>query len=168
MTWYCIRSATRQEKRAAEGLAQLSAAIEVYLPCSTNWRRHAGRKERVKRPLFPGYLFVSLPDELQHAALGVDGVHDFIRARGGEPRPMFIASEAVNAIRDAERAGAFDDTKGKEPEIKPGAQVRISSGPFSGFIATVKQARGNRVQVLYALFGRSGTMTLDVAKLQAA
>jgi len=169
MTWLCIRTITRQEKRAAQGLTQLGPDVAVYLPCSTAWRRHANRKERVQRPLFPGYLFVSLPDSLQHAALGVDGVQDFIRSRAGEPRPLSVDPQAVEGLRALEQAGGFDDTRrSKEAEIFPGAKVRIAAGPFSGFIATVQKARGNRVKVLYEMFGRSGAMTVDAGKLRAA
>jgi transcription antitermination factor NusG len=166
MSWMVIRSATRQEKRAASSLAELG--FEVYLPLEARWVRHARQKTRATYPLFPGYLFARLSREDVWKALEADGVHNIL---GLERNTATVEPVLIEALRDEEISGAFDQTL-KDPAkkaFKVGQQARVTSGQYSGFIGQVVQNRGkNRVLLLVSLFGRPQKIERPLSELEAA
>ena len=56
--WYVVYAQPHAEARAAEQLGR--QGYEAYLPQQRRWLRHARKRELVRRPLFPRYLFVAL------------------------------------------------------------------------------------------------------------
>lgn len=166
MTWYVIRSATRQEKRAAASLSEL--LIPVYLPLETRWVRHARQKTAQTYPLFPGYLFADIEPELIWTALLADGVHNIL---GLERNTVTVDPRLIEALRGEELSGVFDLTL-KDPAkkaFKVGQQARVTSGQYSGFIGQVVQNRGkNRVLLLVSLFGRPQKIERPLSELEAA
>ena len=165
MAWYVVRSATRMEPRAEASLRELG--LNVYLPCETRWRRHAHVKERVARPLFPGYLFVDLEPADFYLATRADGVHKIM---GLERRRETVNAADLAWLFFAEHMGAFNRAPWTpEPIFKPGRLVRITKGHFAGVLAEIKEARGSRkFAVAFEWFGRSRKAELPVGQLAAA
>lgn len=167
MTWYVVRSATRQEKRAEAALKELGFA--VYLPRLVRWQRLGKAKKRVESALFPGYLFVALePPERFRAVLSADGVHAFVGV-GGAPAP--IDGKWVDLFRQSEARGDYDKTRRPATEglYRPGQEVKVGLGRFADWTGTVVQmTSGQRVEVLLHLFGRNHLKTLHVDNLHAA
>ena len=55
--WYAVQCKPNKERTATQQLA--NQGIRSFLPVREKTRRHARRIERVRVPLFPGYLFVT-------------------------------------------------------------------------------------------------------------
>lgn len=171
MTWYLVRSATRQEHRAVASLKE--AKFEAYYPKLTRWER-IGRYQRRdirQSALFPSYVFVQIPDGCFATVEAADGVSGVLRymARDGVFRPRQIPHDLVSELQEAEAAGAFDRTMDHydDGKPKPGDRMRVKSGGWWGHIATIKGMHGpHRVKVLLALFGRENEVTMDIAQLE--
>lgn len=108
--WYAIRTATRQEFKAQEGLRE--QGFVVYLPCETLIRRLGGAKEPVRRPLFVGYMFVHCEPQSWSVVRDTQYVHEFVKVMTGQgaqpaPFPTFVIAE----VFWQELTGAFDRTK---------------------------------------------------------
>lgn len=172
MSWYVVRTATRQEPRALKSLQE--AGFGAYLPQVTRWERLGRLKERSlkRRPLFPGYLFAVIPDGLFFAAEDLDGVHAVLRytSASGEQRPRSVPDALVATLLQAEAAGEFDNTEPEDPgRPRVGATMRVKSGGWWGHLAQIVGMDGpQRVKVLLALFGRMHEVTLDIAQLEVA
>jgi transcription antitermination factor NusG len=166
LSWYVVRAATNRERKAVAGLEEVG--FGAYLPCRTRWVRHARVKAKVKRPLFVGYLFVGIDHERQNmrAAAEVDGVHAFVRLGGVAPRA--VNAGIVEAIWAAEVEGVFDETKPPTvPRIGKGALLRITGGPFYGFVVQALDVPNkDKIRVLLSVFGRESPMEVDVRKVE--
>lgn len=166
--WYVLRSATRREKSALSSLR--NAGYTAYMPARTMLARHARKTEKRYPPLFIGYMFLLDPGEKGFYALdNCDGVSGLVYANG---RPAKVAHKDVASFFFAQWLGAFDETSklgavGYKP--KRGDTAKIIQGPYSGVVGKVLRLESKaRVRLLYELFGRSGEVTIPIAKLEAA
>ena len=138
----------------------------AYLPKCLKWRRHARRKERVARPLFPRYLFVTLDlvQQRWRPILSTIGVCDLLR-HGDAPAPVPVG--LVEEIQDSERHGALDQTRAHK--LRVGDEVRIASGAFAELVGQVCEATDQgRVYVLLDLLGRQVKSCLSADAVVAA
>jgi len=177
--WYAVRTATRQEAKAAASIREYGC--NVYLPVETRWRITKRLKERTHVPLFAGYLFVECEPEETPAILDLEGVHQFIRyiRPDGVPVPMPLPAREIEAVQQEEASGRYDVTRPskrqrelaerKAKALKGGAEMRITDGPFAGFLARVIETRMSERAALVdvTLFGRTSRIELPVGDLEA-
>ena len=143
----------------------LGRGHDAYAPMETVWadRRHRLRvrgtqaRERVRRPLFPSYIFATMEEGQSFALVEAQReVHHFVRFNG---RPAAIPSRVVEGLRAAETLGAFDrapESGRRKSNFQPGQSARIVTGPWSGFVATVtRTAAKDRIRLLLAMLRRA-------------
>lgn len=163
--WLVVYTHPLAEAKALANLRQ--QGYDAYLPWCRRWRRHARRREIVRRPLFPRYLFVAFDAMTTRwrpilSTVGVAGV-----IRQGE-LPVPVSDAVVDQIRDGERAGRFDDLS-PVARLAAGAFVRIKDGPFGDLIGRLQSlADGERVNVLLELLGREVVARVPIEKLEPA
>lgn len=165
-----------QTKPACEDLAECAlreAGYHVYLPRYRKvlyGHRASGRGVISMRPLFTGYLFaehyLNQPEHGMVTACGVSRVLRYAAVDGERGKLKLISSRVIEEIREAERAGAFDEArpqgKGKRTDIKPGDAVTLATGPLAGFPAQlVSLDEHGRARLLVAMLGRR-TLVGDV------
>lgn len=168
-SWYAVRSATRRENSAHDGLVE--QGFTVFLPCETYWRQTRWIKVKVERPLFRGYMFVLCAPEDFHQILDIEGVHQFVRYMVGDIMvPMPIPVAAVIEIQADERRGAFDATRTYTPPYRPkkGDKVKVTAGTWQSFIGRVLNTP-TKDRALVMIEGPcGGGKTFDIAHLSAA
>jgi transcriptional antiterminator RfaH len=146
--WYAVQCQPNRERAAAHHLAFQS--FNVFLPCRERTRRHARRIETVRRPYFPGYLFVTL-DMSKDRWRSINGTCGVVRivSQGDRPAP------APRGVIEALKTACDDkDVLSWRPELKPGQSVRVVAGPFAEFIGEVDRLTDSeRVFVLLELMG---------------
>ncbi len=149
--WYVVSTHSRNEPLALANLEH--QGFEAYLPCYLKRRRHARRTETVRRPLFPGYLFVRLDigDEPWHAIKSTIGVKRMI-CHGDNPAPVpHGVIEEIQAHRD--EAGMV--VMSKLAPFEKNNVVRINSGAFLDQVGLFDCATDQeRVIVLLDIMGR--------------
>lgn len=165
--WYV--AAAHDENRAADRLGQWGVTLWQPRRKVTLARVRALPARDVERLLFPGYLFLKLPEAAQafHAVnTETDGL------LGAEGRPLALADGVVETLRLANEAGAFDDTATRrrarmERALIAGATVMVKSGPLSGVLARVAEGwKGGATARLEAeLFGGLTLVTVRVDEL---
>lgn len=180
LSWYVVRSATRQEGRAEDSLIELG--FVTYAPRLTRWRRIAGRKVKVTQSLLPGYLFVGVVSRRQDAKAHDDAliavraaeyVHALVRASVDRPpiQAPWGGPDGVHRLLKLEMEGEFDKTvsrRKKRPDLAEGAELRVVTGMFSGFPTRfVEWTPDDRVKVLQHSFGRWVAMTFDADDVEA-
>lgn len=163
--WYIVHTYSGHENKVAKTLMQRVQSMnyedriyDAIVPTRETIRIRAGKKEKVKEKIFPGYILVNmdLTDESWILVRTTPGVTSFV---GAENKPT--------PIRDDEVAAIIEFVDRKEPVYKAqfsvGEAVKINDGPFSDFLGTVEsidQEKG-KIKVLVSIFGRETPVELD-------
>lgn len=136
--WHAVKSRPGAEGRALIGIE--ACGMEAYLPVEVFRISHRTGYEVTWRALFPGYLFVRCDLGLDFTRLlEIDGIVDVLRGRHGATP---VAEALVEAIRSAEKGGAFNKTR--TPRLAHGDDVVIPEGPFAHLVAKIKSERPSK------------------------
>ena len=170
--WYVIHTYSGQEARAKAALLERArthgrekAIEEIFIPEENVVEVVKGQRRTSKRKFLPGYILVkmALDDEVWHIVKNTAKITGFV---GAGSRPTPIPEEDVGRM-----IGQAQDEKPKPKfTFEEGEPVRVISGPFSNFSATVSEVRPEKeqVQVLVAVFGRSTPVWLNFEHVEKA
>jgi transcription antitermination factor NusG len=141
-SWYAVSTRSRQEKVSASMLE--SFGIPHFLPLISEKRQWSDRKQVVRTPLFPGYLFVRVPKlrELQLLVLRVPGIVGFI---GNHRGPEAIPDDEIDAVRLI-TLHEVPCTPCPVPAV--GTRVRIVRGVLAGIEGTLVRSGSDKNLVL--------------------
>jgi transcription antitermination factor NusG len=149
--WFVVHTLSHQEKRAQIQLENQS--YRTFLPKREKTVRHARNLTTVVGPFFPRYMFIILdPEQDQwrpvNGTLGVAGMV----MQGDWPHPVppgivetLVAATGPNGLLQL------------RPQLKVGAPVRLTQGPFVEYLGTLDRSRlddSGRVRVLLDMLGR--------------
>ncbi len=178
--WYAVHTYVGHEDKVKENILNRARTLgisdmiyQVVVP-SEETVEHApgGKREVVKRKLFPGYIFVQMdlgdnPDEPNEA-------WEVVRYTPGVTGFVGTSTHAVPLSPDEElrMLGTLGITGSKEaPKIKVtfhvGDMVQVTSGPFADFTGVVSEVNPDRgtLKVLVSIFGRETPVELDFAQV---
>lgn len=150
-TWYVARTKVNSESKAARNLE--NQGFVAYLPCYRKTIRHARKVSKVRRPLFPGYVFICVSDDnpTLHAIRSTIGVIHLIQF-GTAPQP--VPQEVIDLIK------AREDDEGVVRLLPDnpmrGSKVRVVDGCFTGHTALLEDVSDNsRVVLLLNFMGQA-------------
>jgi transcriptional antiterminator NusG len=140
---------------------------EVIIPTEDATEIKGGKRQTVKRKVFPGYVLVrmSLEDESWYVVRNTPAVTGFVGPPGAKPVPLSYGEvESILAEPDEEEA------KVTSVEYEVNENLRVTSGPFADFTGTISEinADASKLKVLVSIFGRETPVELtfdQVAKL---
>jgi len=150
--WFTVQTHIRSEIKAAFHLKR--QGFETYIPQYLKLRRHARKRDIVKSPLFPRYIFVTFDINREHwrAINSTIGINQII-CQGD--KPAVLEDDVINEIR------AREDEKGnirinKLIPFSPGQTIQIIKGALADQIGIFECTTGEeRVKILLNLLGRS-------------
>ena len=148
MNWYAVQTKPNRENSAVVHLHR--QGFEVWLPTIERRVRHARRLRLVRKPFFPGYLFVKMDLSkarwrLINSTIGVSRIVCF----GKEPSrvsPQFI--NGLEEMLKSDAAAMVNDG------LEIDQDVEILSGPMAGLFARlINLNSATRVTVMLRLLG---------------
>jgi transcriptional antiterminator NusG len=176
--WYVVHTQSGYENKVKQNLGSRVTSFnmedrifEVVVPMEDVIEFRGGRKEVVKKKMFPGYLLVRcrLDDETQYMIRNTPGITGYA-GPGGKPSPL--------RRKEVEKFLGLPEATGDEPKprTKPsmmyevGETVRVKDGPFADFQGQIEDINEEqlKLKVLVNIFGRETPVELDfgqVAKL---
>jgi transcription antitermination factor NusG len=184
--WTILRVPSNMARKVACALGPKTqenphgAGLTVYVPIEKF--RPANHWRPKTRPLMPGYVFALLTtDEELDVARGNHAVRE-VMCQDGDP--VKVPAILIGSMILLEACHAFDRTwkpppfrsrkRGgrkasfRESRWEHGKRVRITDGPFAGFLGTVMATpRNERIAVLTAIFGRQTTIEVGDAQIEA-
>lgn len=172
--WYIIHAYSGFEKKVAQAIKEqaaqkgLSELIEdVYVPIEDHTEIKRGKKFTTERKFFPGYVMVKmqLTDATWHMCKNIPKVTGFLGGgKGGKPVP--ITEKEAEAIFAQVREGA--DHPKSSINFEVGENVKITDGPFDGFVGIVEgvEDEKQRVKVNVTIFGRPTPVDLEFAQVE--
>ncbi len=125
--------------------------FETFLPLQDVTARKDNKFLSKLRPLFPGYLFVSLDVTQSHwrAVNSTYGINRLVSFGNVPSRVPNILVQQLMARCD--RAGKFIPAD----QLQPGVEVLLTKGPFTNFVATIERVTPDqRVWILLDIIGR--------------
>ena len=124
--WYAVWSRSRHEKMVASALS--NAGITTFLPLVTETHRWSDRRKSVDVPLFPGYVFVQIPNSAE-AHLRVRKTSGVVQFVGNRQGAVPIQDKEINDVRTVleQRVSCAP-----YPFLQLGQRVRIRGGAFDG------------------------------------
>lgn len=151
MMWVAVCTQPNREMLAIDNLRR--QGYEVYCPMLAKTRSHARRVEQVRRPLFPGYVFVSLGAMWQ----GVRAIHSTFGVRHlvqfGD-KPAQLPAHFIGTLKACEIDGVIPPLPLDEA-LPHGSRVLIKEGVFKDLMATVLSCQAqDRVVVLLDMLRR--------------
>ena len=159
--WYLVQFKSNSYRIAKSNLNR--QGFETFLPMQKTTHRKASRFVNDFKPLFPGYMFVSVNSQLApwrtiNSTFGVCRLVSF----EGKPKPL--PGQLVSGLM------LRCDTAGKilpPKTLSEGDSVELLTGPFANFIATVDTIDPERrIWVLIDLLGRPTRMQVALDQLQ--
>ncbi|MGP3726541.1 transcription termination/antitermination protein NusG [Cereibacter sphaeroides] len=155
--WYLVQTKPNAFRIAERNL--LRQDIHVFCPTLTVTQRHGARFRNAIRQLFPGYLFIQFngPAPLWHRVNSTYGVSRLIAFAD---QPATVPHHLVDGIRQrCDYSGLLAPAE----TLAPGDRVRVLSGPFANFVATVERLDPQqRVWILLDCIG--GTMKVEISR----
>jgi transcriptional antiterminator NusG len=154
------------EKRILENANPNVMVSQVLVPTQEVMEIKQGKKTRVTKNLYPGYILVEavMNDETQYFINTITGIIKFLGA-GSTPQPL--RDREVNKI-----LGRIDEVKEPVEDVTipfdVGDAVDVTEGPFSDFSGTVEEVYHDKgkVKVTVSLFGRPTSVELDYLQLK--
>ena len=140
---------------------------DVIIPTEDAVEIKAGKKQNVKRKVFPGYVLVrmDLDDDSWYVVRNTPAVTGFVGPPGAKPVPLSMR-EVEDILREPEEGEEVVPSV----EYEEGENIRVTSGPFADFTGTISEinADQSKLKVLVSIFGRETPVELgfdQVAKL---
>ncbi len=178
--WYAVHTYVGHEEKVKENILSRARSLgiadriyQVVVPTEeTVEHAGGGKKEVVKRRLFPGYIFVQMdlgdnpdePNESWEVVRYTPGVTGFV---GTQTRAVPLSRE-----EEVRMLVSLGITGSKEkPKVKitfgRGDMVQVTSGPFADFTGLVSDldADKGKVKVLVSIFGRETPVELDFSQV---
>ncbi|MCL9776202.1 transcription/translation regulatory transformer protein RfaH [Vibrio methylphosphonaticus] len=155
--WYLLYCKRGEQVRAKLHLE--NQGLQCYYPEVEVERIRRGKRQKVKEPLFPSYIFIQFDFEAGPSFTTIRstrGVVDFIRF-GAQPTEVqgdlvFELQQAVYSHVEAEE-GALPDV---------GQKVRVTAGQFSGIDAIFQEKDGDtRSIMLVNLISKPVPVSID-------
>jgi transcription termination/antitermination protein NusG len=134
MPWYAVNTRSRHEDKAYTLLVQKS--ILAFLPRIEVWSKRIDRRKKIMVPMFPGYLFVELPNLDNQTKLDVLKTFGVVcilgKSKNSEPIP--VPDDKIDAIRRIVQS-RVEVQQFQYPKV--GEPARIIDGPFKGIEGSV-------------------------------
>ena len=141
--------------------------FDVIIPTEDAVEIKGGKKQNVKRKVFPGYVLVrmDLDDDSWYVVRNTPAVTGFVGPPGARPVPLSLR-EVEDILREPEEGEEVVPSV----EYEEGENIRVTSGPFADFTGTISEinADQSKLKVLVSIFGRETPVELgfdQVAKL---
>jgi len=151
--WYVAHTRPRAEKKLAEFC--LEQGYEHRLPLYRSVKTYARKRVVFEKPLFPGYLFARVQRRHRQMLVQNRYVANLLEVHDQEE----FEAQLIDIYRALDAQVEIQVC----PEIKPGLQVRIKSGPLRGMEAWVEsRAKMSDVHLRLDFIGQA-----VVAKIQA-
>lgn len=157
LLWFVAHVRPRCEKKLVQYCER--ERIAATLPCYQAAHKYRRKTVVFEKPLFPGYVFLRMPNELRRKPQQSDCV-----ARLLEVTDQELFSRQLSEILDALETGLEIRLA---PSIGEGMRVKIKHGPLQGTEGWVEQRRGMSTVLLRLDFiGQAAAVKVEATDLE--
>ncbi len=175
--WYVVHTHTGSEEKARQGLLERIKAQgmegkfgQIFVPrTATETLLKSGKKKRVEKTSFPGYILVEMDfsDETGALVRNTPKITGFV---GGDTRkpPRPITDAEVIRLTSPEAVEAQKQQVRTEINFRKGESVKVKDGPFTNFDGVIDEVRPDKLKlrILVSIFGRETPVELDYGQVE--
>ncbi|MCH4179458.1 MAG: transcription termination/antitermination protein NusG [Megasphaera sp.] len=169
--WYVIHTYSGYEnkvmatlERKVKSMGLENVINHILVPMEDEVDIKDGKKRTVKRKIFPGYVLVEMEvnDRSWYVVRNTPGVTGFV---GSATKPIPLEPEEVKKILKSQD---IEEKPKTHISIETGEQVRITSGPFENFTATITEINEEKgtLRGLIDMFGRETSVEVDYSQIE--
>lgn len=174
--WYVIHTYSGYENKVKANLESRvhsmgmeDAIFNIVVPMEDETEIKDGKSKTVKKKVFPGYALVEMivNDRSWYVVRNTPGVTGFV---GSGTKPIPLTETEVKRILGAWTEDG--ETSGSpavfQIDVEIGEAVRIKSGAFENFEATVSEidSEHGKLKVLVDMFGRETSVEIDCGQVE--
>ncbi len=127
----------------------------------------SGKKKKVERNAFPGYIIVEMEmnEDTNHLVRDTPKITGFV-GNARNPRPISDAEvlrlTSPEAVREQKQAAAATQN------FEKGEQVKVIDGAFTNFDGVIESVQSDKMKlrILVSIFGRETPVELDYGQVQ--
>lgn len=168
--WFVIHTYSGYENKVKANLEKRVDSMNmgdkifrILVPMEDEVEIKNGKRKISKRKIFPGYVLVEMvmTDDSWYVVRNTSGVTGFVGS-GAKPIPLHEA-EAMHILKQM----GMDELKTKV-HFELGQNVRVISGPFENFIASVEEIypEKGKLKALVSMFGRETPVELEFTQVE--
>jgi transcription antitermination factor NusG len=163
LRWYAVHLHSNFEALVSDMLSRTLEG-EVFYPFYFVRSSRRGKEHTIKKPLFPGYLFVKTTLEQRNKVgiLSTRGVVGMVRSGR---RYLPIEEEVIRSLKILNE---HKEGIAPHPYIREGSRVRVKGGPLAGARGIVLRARGKKPRLIVSvhILQRSVSAVIDSLYLE--
>ncbi|MCB9060686.1 MAG: transcription termination/antitermination protein NusG [Halobacteriovoraceae bacterium] len=170
--WFVIRTLTGQENKVVKALKERVVNFnqseffqDIITPEETVVTNTNGKKRKIKKKFFPGYVLIKMVmnDKTWHLVKDTDKITGFVGGTADRPEPI-SDEEALYMLNQAEEGH-------KKPRasvnFSEGETVKVIEGPFASFVGTIESVNEKgKIKVSVSIFGRPTPVELDFTQVE--
>ena len=127
----------------------------------------SGKKKKVERTAFPGYIIVEMEmtQQTNHFVRDTPKITGFV---GNPEKPRFISDQEVLRLTSPEMVKDQVKQQAATQSFEKGETVKVIDGAFTNFDGVVEavQADKMKLRILVSIFGRETPVELDFGQVQ--
>lgn len=159
--WAAAHTYTLQEDRAVKNLRR--QGFQAFSPELVQYR--PTRRAPYRGPMFPGYLFVQISDEVPwgsiNSTIGIIRLLASTHGATGAPVPGRLSDKFISTLQGC----LVQDYRGHEV-VRTGASVRVLNGPFTGLFPVVTWSKDDRLGLLFRIFNQEIDIEFSLADVE--
>jgi transcriptional antiterminator RfaH len=156
-TWRVAHTKPRQEKALARHLH--STGVSFFLPLCRKVIRRNRHRQLSWNPVFPGYLFFQADEHERVEALRSNRIASLL--------DVYDPYELVADLHRVYRLISSDLPLFPEQRLRPGAPVRITSGPLKGLDGTIERHKSaSRFVVAVSFIQQAVSAEIDACEIE--
>jgi transcription termination/antitermination protein NusG len=173
--WYSLRVVSGKEKKIKERIELeierskwSETVLQVLVPSEKVYKIRNGKKVILERNILPGYLLVCAVEgkfntDMIQAIANIPNVIHFLGRDSPIPMQESEANRMLGKVDESQDVG--------ESMIEPfivGEAVKITDGPFNGFVGDVKDVNEEKkkLKVIVKIFGRGTEVELNFMQVE--
>ncbi len=170
--WYAVHTYSGHENKVMTNILRQADArnlrekiFDIKVPTENELRTRDGKRQSVKRKVFPGYVLIDmvLDEDTWHLVRSTSGVTGFVSS-GNKPVPL--QEKEIQLILQSE-AGTVP-----KPRVQwsRGDVIRVITGPFTGLTGKIEEVKPDKetLKVLISIFGRDTPVELNFTEVEKA
>ena len=162
--WYAINTKPHSEFKVINYLNYNN--IQTFMPKILVNRSHAGKKDKIVKPLFPSYLFATI-DISNSSFRQINNTFGVKSILGFGKEPAEVPETIIDSLMKITNAEGLVKNIDKS-YYAVGQEVNINEGPFMGFVGKFCGMKGDqRVMILLNLLGRNLKVPLSSMHVSA-
>lgn len=173
--WFVVHTYSMFEEKAKTTLLEriknnnMEARFgEVIVPkTSSETVLKSGKKKKVERNAFPGYILVEMEmdEQTNHLVRDTPKITGFV-GNARNPRP--ITDEEALRLTNPESIKEAAKTQASNLSFEKGEAVKVIDGAFTNFDGVVDAVQSDKMKlrILVSIFGRETPVELDYSQVQ--